>query len=208
MLREELLEHVLIDIETNVANPERRRRLLGRITEPVGAGRATLLWRSTVGLLLTTLAEVQTKTASVNLETLHLLDGFDGAVDVGVLNVAKAFAPAGVAIRDDAHASELAECLELARKPFLVAVEADVAAEEIGGGLLLLAVHSDLGSLWGRLSDSLGLALLAGRLLDLGLDLFLLIVVGIIIVVFFVVLVIIVLVNVSKCTKNECRNLD
>lgn len=189
VLGEDLGEGGLVGVKADVADEQRRRWWLRHIAVLLGTVVAALL-RSSVGVLvLTTLAEVNTKTTAIDLGASLALESLGSVLHLGELNVAKALASARVAVGDDSDASELAILLKLAGEPVLIDVPAEVTNEQVGGWLLSLAIDHDLGALRGGRGLLLRLALLVGLLFDFGCRLLLLLVILLLIIVRRVIII-------------------
>ena len=91
---------------------------------------------------------------------------------VGEFNIAKPFAPATVAVRDNTNAFQLAKFFELACKPLLVNIPAEIADEKIRYDVGLLVVIIDSGLLRCLIDCFISFTLLATNLFGLWLLLF------------------------------------
>lgn len=165
VLAEGLVDVVLGRVEGKRADPE-----------GVGGGRALVVedLGALVGVRLASVGEVDTDGTAVELLALEL-NGLDGRVDVGELDVAESTRALGVAVKNDAGRDDLTARGELGSEPVVVDVPRKTTDENGVGGLLLALRGLNLldgggggGSLGLLLSlalvgSGLGLLLVVGR---------------------------------------------
>ena len=160
VLAEGLVDGVLVGLERQVSDEKSLGRLGGLVAKLAGS-----LLPGTVGRGGSGRGKVDVDLSSVNLLSVHLLDGLGGILDVDELDVSESSRLLGGSVEHDSGGRDLTELVKLGLEPVVVDVPRELADEDVGRSLLVTVTSSGNGT-------GLGLALLGGGLLlILGLSL-------------------------------------